>query len=106
MNLTSSSVFSSDSYLQRILAIVQEGLKGKHVSVYLFGSRAEGRPHRASDYDLAVDAPEEEDLALHRIRDALEESTVPYMVDVVDLRLAEVSLKNHIKEKGILLWKN
>lgn len=106
MNTTNSSIFSSGSYLQRILAIVQEGLKGKHVSVYLFGSRAEGRQHRASDYDLAVDAPEDEDLALHRIRDALEESTIPYTVDVVDLRLADVALKNHIKEKGILLWKN
>ncbi len=98
--------WASDTYLQRILAIVMEGLRDKHVSVYLFGSRAEARQHPASDYDLAIDAPEDEELALHRIRDALEESTIPYTVDVVDLRLADASLKDHVKEKGILLWTN
>jgi predicted nucleotidyltransferase len=57
-----------------------------HARLYLFGSRARGDAARASDIDIAIlpDAPLEPG-TMARIRDALEESTIPYEVEVIHL---------------------
>jgi len=86
-----------------VRAIVQRTLARRSVSVYLFGSWASGVPHRASDIDIAVDAAEPlppETLA--RLREALEESTVPYRVDVVDLSDADTEFRERVRREGIL----
>lgn len=54
--------------------------------VWVFGSRATGRARRYSDLDLAIDAAgrrltSDEAAAL---REAFEESDLPYRVDIVD----------------------
>lgn len=67
-----------------VLAVISEYLPqgGK---VWAFGSRATGRARRYSDLDLAVDAgrPLTLDEAA-MLREAFEESDLPYRVDVVD----------------------
>ena len=63
------------------------GLLGTHrARVFLYGSRARGDAGRGSDIDIAVwpQAPLPAG-TLARIREALEESTIPYHVDVLDL---------------------
>ncbi len=97
---------SSDPYLSRILAIVAPFLEGKKARIFLFGSRAEGRHHVTSDYDLAIETPEGEEIPFYRIRDELEESTIPHKVDIIDLHAAGDTLNSLVKEKGILLWEN
>ncbi len=89
--------------LDHVRAIVQRTLARRPVSVYLFGSWASGAPHQASDIDIAVDAAEPlppETLA--RLREALEESTVPYRVDVVDLSDADTEFRERVRREGIL----
>jgi predicted nucleotidyltransferase len=53
--------------------------------VWVFGSRATGRARRYSDLDLAIDAGRRltSDEAA-TLREAFEESDLPYRVDVVD----------------------
>jgi predicted nucleotidyltransferase len=54
--------------------------------VVVFGSRANGRVHRASDLDLAVDAARPLTFdEMTAINAAFEDSNLPYTVDVVDL---------------------
>lgn len=69
--------------------IVLAGLGDARVRVYLFGSHARGTVDRLSDIDIALDPvePLSVDL-LVEIRSALEESTIPYFVDLVDLSQA------------------
>jgi predicted nucleotidyltransferase len=53
--------------------------------VWVFGSRATGRARRYSDLDLLIDAGRPlslDEAAL--LREALEESDLPYRVDIVD----------------------
>ena len=53
--------------------------------VWVFGSRATGRARRYSDLDLAIDAGRPlslDEAAL--LREAFEESDLPYRVDLVD----------------------
>jgi predicted nucleotidyltransferase len=55
------------------------------VQVWVFGSRATGRARRYSDLDLAIDAGRPltlDETAL--LREAFEDSDLPYRVDIVD----------------------
>ena len=63
------------------------GLLAPHrARVFLCGSRVRGDAARCSDIDIAVwpQAPLPAG-TLARVREALEESTIPYHVDVIDL---------------------
>ena len=75
---------------------------GKEVAVYLFGSWARGEATPCSDIDLAVESrtPLPSGL-LARLRERLEESHVPYQVDVVDLRKADGAFRRRVLAEGI-----
>lgn len=78
-------------------------LGGRAARVYLFGSCARGDWRQSSDVDVAVEPlePVPDDL-FPAIRDALEESDIPYFVDVVDWRRADPALRATILREGIL----
>ncbi len=82
--------------LETARRIVLEGLGSQRVRVFLFGSRGRGTATRSSDIDVALVA--EVPLiagTLARIREALEESTIPYTVEVVDLSTADEAFRRH-----------
>ena len=92
-----------DPYLDRIRDIVLDALSGYAVTVYLFGSRARGSARRASDVDIAVEAREPlPPRVLARLRERLEESTVPYRVEIVDFASAGDDLRMRIKQEGVV----
>ncbi|GMV43178.1 MAG: hypothetical protein AMXMBFR64_48940 [Myxococcales bacterium] len=68
--------------------IVREVLAGSGVDAWLFGSRAPGgSPRPFSDLDIALDGHGERvsPLLASQVREALEESCIPFTADVVDL---------------------
>lgn len=68
----------------------------------LFGSRARGDERRVSDIDLALIAPQPIALAdLALLREALDESHIPFRVDVVDYASAPTKLRVAIDREGI-----
>ncbi len=72
--------------------------------MYLFGSWARGEATRVSDIDLAIES--ETPLppgTVARLRELLEESHVPYRVEVVDLQTADPAFRRRIVTEG-LLW--
>ncbi len=91
-------------YLPRITEILRRVFAGLRCSVWLFGSRATGRAGAASDFDLAVSSTEDIFPLLVRARDELEESTIPFRVDLVDLREASREVAEEVRLKGILVW--
>ncbi len=79
-------------------------LRPWRVRVWLFGSRARGDASPRSDIDIAL-LPEDEALPvdwLATLRERLEESHVPWHVDVVDLRVADPALRRAVEREGIL----
>jgi len=92
--------------LVQIKAILMHALHGKSCVVYLFGSRATGAAQPASDFDIAVLANEDVSRELSTARDMLEESNIPFKVDVVDLRLVAPAFRHVAQTQGVLLWKN
>ena len=92
----------SDAVLERVRELVVSSLERYDVRVYLFGSHATGGVHDASDVDVAVDVLEPlPPGVLARVREALEESTIPYRVEVVDLRDAGAEFRERVLREGI-----
>lgn len=82
--------------------IVARELKGLRVRVFLFGSRAHGRPAPSSDIDIALLAETPLPRAvLGRIREAFEESTIPFRVDVVDLAAADEAFREAVLAEAV-----
>lgn len=70
--------------------------------LYLFGSFARGEERTSSDIDIAIDAIGSLSVRqLAAIRFALEDSTIPYSVDVIDLHRASAQLKHEILKEGL-----
>ena len=69
---------------------------------WLFGSRAVGRAHRASDIDLAIEAPDLSPARWQRLREALEEAPIIFSIDLVRLdTLDDAELKHAIARHRI-----
>jgi predicted nucleotidyltransferase len=82
--------------------IVLRALAPHGARVFLFGSRAHGRPGRGSDIDVGVlpARPLPQGL-LTEVSEALEDSRILYPVDLVDLTTAEPSLREQVLREGI-----
>ncbi len=52
---------------------------------WVFGSRATGQARRASDIDLAIEAPDLPPGRWHALQEALEQAPVIYRLDIVRL---------------------
>lgn len=91
-----------ESSLDDVRGIVLDGLRGCRAKVWLFGSRAGGGAREGSDIDVAVLPLEPlQPGVLAAIRDRLEESSVPWAVDLVDLSTASEALRASVENGGI-----
>ena len=94
--------FSND-VLSDVKEMVLKHVGHLSVRVYLFGSWARGNPRRSSDIDVAIiHRGEVTASCLALLREALEESSIPYRVDVVDLNEAAPTLVEAVTREGIL----
>ena len=80
-------------------------LKGRNIKTWFFGSRAIGNARSFSDIDIALDAGGNSvpcDL-LVRLSCALEESRIPFRVDIVDIHNVSPAVRKSIEKEG-QLW--
>lgn len=103
MDLHGKSEDLLELYKHQLLKILNEKLPG--CKIILFGSRATGKQREGSDIDIALDMgkPISFDLILD-IYVALDNSTIPIKVDLVDIQSADENIKSEILSKGIV-WK-
>ncbi|HLU23869.1 MAG TPA: nucleotidyltransferase domain-containing protein [Bacillaceae bacterium] len=94
------------SILQQLNHILTEALVDYNVRIYLFGSWARNEEKQSSDIDIAIESLEEIPVeSWIKLIDKVEESTIPYNVDVVNLKEASSSLIQNVHKEGIL-WKD
>ena len=90
-------------YLKAVRHILLNRLQRYEVKIYLFGSMAKGEVWRSSDIDVAVlpngHLPEG---VLSGIREELENSKVPYRVELIDLSKTSPGFVDHVQRSGIL----
>ena len=90
-------------YVEEVKRIVLRGLGPRAARVYFFGSRASGTEHRFSDLDVAV-LPLEPmpPRAWLELQERLEQSWVPFPVDLVNLEEAPAGLRARVEREGVL----
>lgn len=89
--------------VNRVREIVLSAVRDRGVRVSLFGSCVSGPIRRSSDIDVAVDPRGTRGGAslVATIREALDESDIPYDVDVVDLETASPELRAQVERHGV-----
>lgn len=88
--------------LDEVRRIVFRRLGAHAARVYLIGSCARGDWTRASDIDIAIEPLEPvPDLLVPAIRGDLEESDIPYVVDVLDMRWLDPAFVAQIRREGL-----
>lgn len=93
---------SIDDDLSLVRRTVLRRLEGLDVDVFLFGSRATGRASRGSDIDVGLLSREPLPKGLlSEIREDLEESCVPYFVELVDLSETDEIFRERVQREGI-----
>jgi hypothetical protein len=100
--MTDAHLRDASGDVHAAMRIAARELGSQRARLYLFGSRARGDAARASDIDIAIlpDAPLEPG-TLARIRDALEESAIPYEVEVIDLSSVDERFRRRVLAEAI-----
>lgn len=79
---------------EKIKKIIFQFLDPNEYQVFIFGSRATGKAKKFSDYDVGIFGKKPAPWRiLAAIEEALEESDLPYKVDVVDFSLVSAGFK-------------
>jgi len=93
-------------YEDNLKDIVLKKAEGLICSVFLFGSRAAGKSRWGSDYDIGISGLEEDlFFKLKRdINDEVEESLIPWSVDVVHFDSVTDRFRN-IAMESVIWWK-
>lgn len=100
MDLNSADREQILSFLKKIIV---ETLHDQSVKVYLFGSWARKEEKRTSDIDIALSADSAIPISKWvELRERIEESPLPYRVDLVDLSKVDQAMKEKVKKEGIL----
>ena len=99
------------NYEQKYETLVKEKILSlfdkTDAKIYLFGSRSRGDYRRGSDFDIGFENIEEEIFRNLKIQflDYLEESIVPYKVDMVLFDSASLDFIKEAK-KDLVTWKD
>ena len=91
--------------IEELRQMVLSALGEHDAEVWLFGSCARGDAMQHSDIDIAI-LPHDDLPAgfFSDLTESAEESSIPYDVDVVDLRSAARSLIDEVRREGVK-WK-
>ena len=91
-------------YQDQMIDVFSRAVPAKKFEIFLFGSRARGNEEEGSDADLAICGTEIDRCDLSLIREQWEYSTIPMMLDLVDLKDINCTLSEQIEKEKVLLW--
>lgn len=88
-------------YQEQMIDVFARAVPAKKFEVHLFGSRARGDEDEDSDDDLAISGEEIDRSDLSLIREQWEHSTIPMMLDLVDLKDINSALTEQIQKEKV-----
>ena len=98
------SLHLSSRHREEIEALLHKHLPG--VEVWAYGSRVNGRSHDGSDLDLVLRGPKLAEIDISRLADfteALQDSTIPFLVEVRDWARLPESFHHEIEREHVVL---
>ena len=99
-------VTQEDVYLKKLRDCVINELGDESVKIILFGSRAAGRHHPASDVDIGLIPKGPWNVRkLSSLKEKIEDLNIPYTVDLVDLNGVSGRFRQQAL-KDVIVWKD
>ena len=93
-----------DKYLDIVKKIVLAKVPLDKYAVFLFGSRAVGNAHQMSDFDIGFLGETAFPLLLKAdIEEEIDESIVPFRVDLIDFNSVDSNFKKEALQQ-IIIW--
>jgi len=95
-----------EASLELLKNMVEDVFKGEEAMVILFGSRAKGDYLETSDIDVGILLKGKgckSKIAL--LQERIENSNIPYKVDVINLSEASKEFTDNVLKGGQLIWK-
>lgn len=96
----------NEKYLEIVKGILLKNLKNHSCRAFLFGSQVTSNLKKESDIDIGIENIPKDDF--YRIRTkvllAVEESVVPYHLDIINFDIVDKKFKENVL-KNIILWK-
>lgn len=89
-----------EKYKKEIKEIIQKHL-GEDVDIFIYGSAA--RKQKYHDIDVGIKSEEKLSDKIYLIREDLENSTIPYSVDIVDFNNVDKNFKDKVF-KSEIVW--
>ena len=88
--------------IEELRRMVLAALGQRDAAVWLFGSCARGDARQHSDIDIAILPRDELPVGFFgQLQADIEESTIPYDVEVVDLRGADPAMVEEVRREGV-----
>lgn len=97
-----------DKMAEKIKKIVLRRFDPSRFDVYLFGSRAQGRAKKFSDWDIGLVGHQGRrpgSIQKARLQADLEKEKIPYLLEVVDLNKVSPEFRS-VALKNAILWKS
>ena len=90
-------------YLEEVKKIVFQFIPKDSARVYLYGSWARGEERPSSDIDIGISPLKKfSPRLLSDLSEALEESSIPYRVEIVNLKETSEAFLKRVMKEGIL----
>ncbi len=103
-NLAMPTLDLQPSYLRMLTAILDQHVPD--AEVWAYGSRVNGGAHESSDLDLVIRLPgqlQQTQKSLPRLRDALQESNLPILVEVLDWARIPEPFRREIERQHVVV---
>jgi uncharacterized protein len=102
MRNESVSVKQENKYITQVHRLVVDELSGENVAIALFGSMSTGMSHNGSDIDIGIMPKGNWNSGrLSFLRQILEDSNIPYKVDLIDFSMASEAFKQHALSNAV-----
>ena len=94
----------SKKYLHELSTLIPEHFNKGEATIILFGSRARRENSEHSDVDVGILASGKlDDSKIILLKEAIENSNIPYKVDIISINEASEDFKNEIM-KDAIIW--
>jgi len=103
-NLAMPKLNLKSDHLRLLLDVLEK--HAPEAEVWAYGSRVNGAGHEGSDLDLVVRNPaglDQPQVQFHRLRDALSESNLPMLVDVLDWARLPGPFRREIERQHVIV---
>lgn len=97
-----SNIFIEQKFLDKIKSIIKKTCP--KAIVWAYGSRVDGDAHEGSDLDLVIKDFGQEEAYLFEIQEALQESNIPFLIEMFQFDRLPKSFQTEIEKKHIVIY--